>query len=60
MSEKREVAVKRDGKLVPRKFFRLNSPRGGFERAGIKRSFAVGGALGYRGSGINDLIRRMI
>ena len=38
--------------------FRLNPPKGGYE--GIKRAFKTGGALGYRGNLINDLIRRMI
>ena len=41
-------------------FFRLNAPRKGFGRKGIKFSFSVGGALGYMGDKINDLIRRMI
>ncbi len=44
----------------PRKDFHLNPPRGGFERKGIKRSHVQGGALGYRGSKINDLIRKMV
>lgn len=39
--------------------FRLHAPRKGFERAGIKRAFAVGGAVGYRAHDINDLIKRM-
>ncbi len=54
-----------DGKTkvaeVPKmkRVFRLNPPRrGGYE--GIKRAFKVGGALGYRGEDINDLIRRMV
>jgi len=38
--------------------FRLNPPRRGYE--GIKRSFKNGGALGYRGKEINNLIKRMI
>lgn len=39
--------------------FRLNPPRkGGYE--GVKRSFNVGGALGYRGKEINKLLQRMI
>ena len=37
--------------------FRLHPPRKGYE--GIKRSFNEGGALGYRGDKINQLIRRM-
>ena len=41
-------------------FFRLNPPRKGFERKGIKVPFKVGGALGYRGEKINDLIKRMV
>jgi large subunit ribosomal protein L30 len=43
-----------------KKFFRLNSPRKGFGRKGIKNPFARGGALGYRGEKMNDLIRRML
>ena len=43
-----------------KKYFRLNSPKRGFERKGIKHSFQQGGALGYRGTAINDLIKRMI
>jgi len=41
-------------------FFRLNPPRKGFERKGIKHSFKEGGALGYRREKINDLIRKML
>lgn len=41
-------------------YFRLNPPRKGFGRKGVKASFNVGGALGYRGDKINDLIRRML
>ncbi|MCW1300904.1 MAG: 50S ribosomal protein L30 [Candidatus Nanoarchaeia archaeon] len=40
--------------------FRLAPPSGGFERKGIKQPFKVGGALGYRGVKINELLRRMI
>lgn len=43
-----------------KRFFRLNSPKKGFGRKGIKTSFARRGALGYRGEKINDLIQRMI
>lgn len=45
-------------KLKP--YFRLSPPRGGFERKGTKTAFSRGGALGYRGSEINDLIKRML
>ncbi len=38
--------------------FRLAPPVKGYE--GIKRSFIEGGALGYRGKKINDLIGRML
>jgi large subunit ribosomal protein L30 len=41
-------------------FFRLNPPRKGFERKGIKKSFRAGGALGYRKDDINDLLKRMM
>ena len=43
-----------------KRYFRLNAPRKGFGRKGIKQSFQRGGTLGYRGTAINDLIKRMI
>jgi len=39
--------------------FRLHPPRGGL-KGSKKRSFREGGALGYRGEKINDLIERML
>lgn len=41
-------------------FYRLNSPRKGYGRKGIKVPFTDGGALGYRGEKINDLLKRMM
>ncbi len=41
-------------------FFRLTPPRGGFDKKGIKKQYSLGGALGYRGEKINDLVRRML
>ena len=41
-------------------YFRLNPPRKGFGRKGIKMAFNVGGALGYRKEKINDLVQRML
>ena len=38
--------------------FRLNPPKKGYE--GIKRSYKMKGALGYRGKDINKLIEKMI
>ncbi|AEF96440.1 50S ribosomal protein L30 [Methanotorris igneus] len=52
-----EIKLK-DTPLKP--VFRLHPPRKGYERGGIKKPFSVGGALGYRGEKINDLILRMI
>ena len=40
-------------------FFRLHPPTKGF-KGKIKKSFGVGGELGYRGERINDLLERMI
>lgn len=40
--------------------FKLNPPKHGFERKGIKKPFSMGGALGYRKENINELIRNMI
>lgn len=52
LQEKRGVKDKKD--------FHLHPPRGGFERKGIKHSFSQGGALGYRGAKINNLINKML
>lgn len=41
-------------------FFRMNSPKGGYEAKGIKVPFTMGGALGYRGEAINSLIEKML
>ena len=43
-----------------KKVFRLNPPRKGFGRKGIKRPFKTGGALGNRQGKINELIKSMI
>ncbi|MBR9691701.1 50S ribosomal protein L30 [Candidatus Woesearchaeota archaeon] len=61
LKEKREEKTKdKKGREITKKFFRLHPPRKGFERKGIKLPFKVGGALGYRGEKINDLIKKMI
>ncbi|MEM2130974.1 MAG: uL30 family ribosomal protein [Candidatus Woesearchaeota archaeon] len=55
----RENYVEYNGKKY-KKYFRLNMPKKGFGSKGVKYSFSVGGALGYRGDKINDLILRML
>lgn len=50
--------TREDGEI--KNCFRLSPPRGGFERKGTKKAFTQGGALGYRGQKINDLIKKMI
>lgn len=60
LTAKRGEKTKKDGKEALKPFFRLSPPKGGFERKGIKVPFSLGGALGYRGEKINDLIRRML
>ncbi|MCX6706704.1 MAG: uL30 family ribosomal protein [Candidatus Woesearchaeota archaeon] len=57
--EKRAEKSPRDPKKT-KPFFRLSPPRKGFGRRGLKGSFKQGGALGYRGDKINDLITRML
>ena len=57
LKDKREVKIA-DG--TAKKFFSLATPKGGFERKGIKKPFVVGGALGYRGEKINELILKML
>ena len=54
--EKRGIT--KDGKL--QNYFMLNSPKGGFEKRGLKHSFQDKGALGYRGAKINALLMKMI
>jgi len=51
--------VEMNGKKY-KSFFRLNNPKGGFERKGIKIPFLKGGVLGNRKEKINDLIKRMV
>jgi len=61
LKEKREEKTKdAEGKEIPKKFFRLHPPRGGFERKGIKFQFKTGGVLGYRADKINKLIKKML
>lgn len=52
-----------DDKLVDRygvgKTINLHPPRGGFRRGGIKKSYSIGGVLGFRGDKIADLIEKM-
>lgn len=43
-----------------KRFFHLNPPRKGFGRKGVKHPYQSGGALGYRGEKINELIKRMV
>ncbi len=45
------------GELAPVRL-RLHPPVKGYE--GLKRSYRLGGALGYRGTDINQLLERMI
>ena len=40
--------------------FRLHPPRGSKGWGGIKRAYAVGGALGFRGDAIGELADRMM
>ncbi|MEM4426627.1 MAG: 50S ribosomal protein L30 [Acidilobaceae archaeon] len=40
-------------------FFRLHPPKSGFDGS-IKKAYRQGGELGYRGSAINELLKRMI
>ncbi len=55
--EKNEITLE---KLGIKKVFRMRPPSKGYGRAGIKKPFKVGGALGYRGEYINELIERML
>lgn len=48
------------GKKTYKRFIRLSPPKKGYGRKGIKVPFSKGGALGYRGEKINDLVKRMM
>ncbi len=54
--KKAEKILKGEEKVV----FHLRPPSKGFERGGIKKFYKEGGAIGYRGSDINQLLGRMI
>ncbi len=54
-----KLLVEKRGK-EGKKFFRLHPPIKGWERKGTKAGYNVGGALGYRGDKINELVKRMI
>jgi large subunit ribosomal protein L30 len=56
------ISFKKEIKDIPgmKPFFKLNPPKKGFERKGIKVPFAQGGVLGYRKDKINNLLMRMI
>lgn len=40
-------------------YFKLHPPKKGF-KGKIKKAYAAGGELGYRGENINELIKRMV
>ena len=54
---KMEVEYSSLSKVKP--VFRLRPPKKGF-KGKVKRSYAAGGELGYRGDAINDLLKRMV
>ena len=60
ISEEKTKELKTNRGNKNSKVFRLSPPRKGFERKGIKQAFTQGGALGYRGEKINDLLGKMI
>ena len=53
-----ELRVEYDSLPDIKPIFRLHPPRKGF-RGKVKRSYAAGGVIGYRGEAINKLIKRM-
>ncbi len=53
----RQIKLHKCQKIKP--VFRLHPPQGGFKKS-LRRQFNNGGELGYRGSAINDLIKRML
>ena len=43
-----------------KRVFRLHPPRGNKGWGGVKRHFTVGGALGFRGDAIEEIVARMM
>jgi len=60
LAEKVQAEPKILERLNIKPVFRMRPPSKGYGKGGIKKSFVVGGALGYRGEKINDLIERML
>jgi large subunit ribosomal protein L30 len=58
LTEKRKSITKKDG--TEKNVYNLHPPRKGYGANGVKVPFKMGGALGDRGSQINDLISRML
>ena len=56
VDDKTLAELKKKGEKV----FRLNPPKKGYGRKGVKMPFSKGGALGDRGDKINDLLARMM
>ena len=54
-----EVGIRDLYKAGLKQRFRLHPPRGGFKRS-LRRAASDGGELGYRGSDINILVKRMV
>ena len=50
----------KEGSKTLKKYFRLSPPRKGYGKRGIKATFKDGGAFGYRGAKINELVLRML
>ena len=40
--------------------YRLTPPTGGYEAKGVKVNYSAGGANGYRGDDMDDLVQRML
>jgi large subunit ribosomal protein L30 len=54
-----KLEVECNGLPKVKSVFRLHPPKKGF-KGKVKRSYAAGGELGYRGDAINDLLKRMV
>jgi len=56
------IAFNKELKDVPglKPVFRLRPPKKGYDGGGIKHPYSTGGALGYRGEKINELLDKMI
>ncbi len=61
---KKALSLYKEGKSIKesglKNKFRLNSPKKGWERKGVKKPKTIGGVSGYRKEGMNEIVMKML